>query len=167
MLPEDILLSDLFDEFYLIPDTANFQPVKRKEIIEEINDELKFTGTNNRKTFWVYNDKDQFSGDAKVMLESLVVKGLGWSLEDITWFSLADNSPVTFTRLKDFFSPEYVIFWGCDEFLKENRIPQKWHEVLKGKEMKVLTVHPVSDYVNKPELKKALWESIQQLFELK
>jgi hypothetical protein len=81
--------------------------------------------------------------------------------------NLSENNWATFQHIKDYFKPKQVVFWGCDEFLNANKIPQKFYEVLVGKEFKVLCVKNVSDYENNIDVKKLLWVSIQKLFDIK
>ena len=166
MLTEEKQIFDLFDEFYLIDDEMQFQPVKGKEIPKITNTEFVFKGTNKKKMVFVHQDKGQLAEKDRLMIENLVTKAIGWSMDDIALLNLSQNTPATIQSIKDFFKPEQIIFWGCDEFLKANGIPQKHHEVLRGKEMKVLTVQPVSFYQT-AELKKVLWQSIRALLELK
>jgi hypothetical protein len=166
MLSEEIQLFDLFDEFYLINDEPKIQPVKGKEILKITKREFTFTGTNKKKTVFVYNDKNQLSDNDTIMLENLVTKGLKWGMEDIIILNLSQNEFATIIDIKDFFKPEQIIFWGCDDFLAANKIPQRLHEVLKGKELKVLTVNEINTY-DSTEQKTILWKSIQNLLEIK
>jgi hypothetical protein len=167
MLTEDQDILALFDEFYFIPETAPIQPVKEKEIIKETSKEFKFIGGNKKRVLFVFNDKNQLSGEDLVMVENLVTKAIGWSMDDIALINLSQNEQINFQEMKNFFNPLHVLFWGCDEFLAVNSIPQKNYEVLNGKTTKVLTVQPISTYLTQPDLKKLLWASIQSLFELK
>jgi hypothetical protein len=166
MLREEIQIFDLFDEFYLIQDELKIQPPKEKETNITTKNEFTFTGTNKRKTLFVYNDKNQLSDNDLLMLENIVTKGIGWSMDDIAFLNLFQNQFATILLIKNFFAPQQIIFWGCEEFLKSNKIPQKLHEVLRGKEINVLAVHEISFYQTN-EQKKVLWSSIKHLLDLK
>ena len=166
MLTEEKQIFDLFDEFYLIKDEVQFPPVKGKEIPNKTNNDFVFTGANKKKTLFVHYDEDQLSENDQLMIANLVIKGIGWSMDDIAVISLSQNEQATIQNIRDFFKPAQIIFWGCDKFLKANHIPVKMHEVLRGKEMKVLSVQPVAFYQT-AEQKKILWQSIRDLLELK
>jgi len=166
MLREEIQIFDLFDEFYFIQDEVKIEPVKGNEIKNITKNEFTFTGTNKRKTVFVYNDKNQLSDNDLLMLENLVKKGIGWPLEEIVLLNIEQNTFATIQKIKEFFTPSQIVFWGCDEFLTQNKIPSKLYEVLKGKELNVLTVHSFSFYQTN-EQKKVLWNSIKNLFNLK
>ena len=100
MLSEEIQLFDLFDEFYLINDEPKIQPVKGKEILKITKREFTFTGTNKKKTVFVYNDKNQLSSNDTIMLENLVTKGIKWSMEDIIILNLSQNEFATIPATK-------------------------------------------------------------------
>ena len=165
MLNEEIDILDLFDEFYLLPEEKKIQPVKGKEILKITNNEFAYSGTNKMKTIMVYNDKNQLSDNDQLMLENLISKGIGWSMNNIVILDLAQNTFATIQLIKDFFKPEKIIFWGCDDFLAINKIPQKLHEVLKGKEINVLTVREISFYQTADQ-KKLLWNAIKTLLNI-
>jgi len=165
MLNEEKEILDLFDEFYLIMDEEKIQPVKGKEISKITKSEFNFNGTNKHKTVFVYNDKNQLSENDHLMLENLVTKGIGWDMNDLVLLDLNKNKFATLPLIKEFFHPKQLVFWGCEEFLSVNKIPQKLHEVLKGKEINVLTVQDIS-YYQTSDQKKLLWKSIQQLLGL-
>lgn len=167
MLTEEQDITGLFDEFYLIPEAPSVQPVKEKEIPKEIPKEFSFSGANNKRILFVYDQPVKLSGDELQMVENLVTRAIGWSMDDLALMNLSEQSQQDFARIKTFFNPQHIIFWGCDAFLSSNNIPQKMHEVLHGKEMKVLSAHAPVTYQQQPELKKALWDSIRQLFDLK
>ena len=165
MLGEEKQIFSLYDEFYLIDDVKNL-PVKEKEIYIDTNNEFIFTGANKTKTVFVYNDKNQLSDTDKLMLENLVNKGIGWKFEEVVLLNLFNNQFATIQNIKDFFKPSQIIFWGCENFLTTNKISIKFHSVLRGKEMNVLIANEISSYQTNEE-KKLLWNSIQNLLDLK
>ncbi len=167
MLAEDQDIFQLFDEFYLIDGTPPIQAVKEKQIIKEITNQFHFIGANKKNTLFIYDDKNKLLEKNLMMVETLIKNGIGWSVDDIALINLSENNWATFQQLKEYFNPKQVIFWGCDEFLNANKIPQKFYEVLVGKEFKVLCVKRISDYENNLDVKKLLWVSIQKLFDIK
>ncbi len=167
MLNENQIIPELFDEFYFITEQEFQMPVKRNEIPEQINDEFKFTGTNKRKTLFVHNDINQLSETEKIMLENLVVKAIGWKMDEFILLNLNDNSLKNFQEIKTHFQVEKIIFWGCESFLEQYHIPKKPYEVMRGKELTVLQVEPFNTYISNPDKKKDLWQAIRQLLDLK
>lgn len=165
MIPEEIY--DLFDEFYFLEEPLSNKPVKRNEIIEEIHSVFKFSGTNQNKTLWVYNDINQLSDEDNLMIENLIVKGLGWNKNDVILLDLNENKGYSFVDIKTFFKPSFIILWGCDQFLYANSIQFKPHEIFIENDLRILTVLSIESYKNNPILKKTLWESIKQLFSIK
>ena len=108
MLNENQIIPELFDEFYFITEQEFQMPVKRNEIPEQINDEFKFTGTNKRKTLFVHNDINQLSETEKIMLENLVVKAIGWKMDEFILLNLNDNSLKNFQEIKTHFQVEKI-----------------------------------------------------------
>jgi hypothetical protein len=166
MLREEIQIFNLFDEFYFIQDEVKIETTKGNDTKNITQNEFTFTGTNKRKTVFVYNDINQLSDNDLLMLENLVNNGIGWPLQEIVLLNLEQNTFATIQKIKEFFTPTQIIFWGCDEFLVQNKIPLKLHEILRGKEINVLTVRNFSFYQSKEE-KILLWNSIKNLFNLK
>jgi hypothetical protein len=167
MLTEDQDITGLFDEFYFIPESPPIRPVKENEIIKKTIKEFQFVGGNKKKVLFIYDQKDQLVGNDLLLIENLVTKAIGWTMDDIVLFNLSQNEQTTMQDIKNYFNPSSVLVWGCADFLASNAIPQKLHEVLSGKTLKVLAVHPIDMYHVHPDLKKALWPAIQNLLELK
>jgi len=167
MSADNIIYSELFEEFFILTETEKFQPVKAKENPLETNTKITFTGTNKRKTLFVYNDINQLSENDLTMIRNLVVKGIGWSMEDIALINLSENSDTKFEDIRNFFSSEKIIFWGCETFMQENKIPRKVHEVIKGREINILSANMFSFYSDNIEQKKNLWEAMKKIFDRK
>lgn len=115
----------------------------------------------------MYNDINQLSENDFEMLKNIVVKGIGWTMDELAIMNLSENPALKFEYIKIFFLPKKIIFWGCEDFLNQNKIPQKIHEVMIGKEIDVLNVYDFSFYTNNVEMKKNLWLALKKMFDIK
>jgi hypothetical protein len=149
-------LAELFDEFYLVDNPLPAAKVKEK------SGEIRFEGGNKNHILLLLR-KALVKGGAEEQMMDKILGALGISKEDIALLSLEENPGISWEEIRAKFSPEKVVAWDCAEFLGNNRIPLKLHEVQSGATMKLLTVGSPADYLTDLANKRMLWESMQQL----
>jgi hypothetical protein len=167
MFPDLNEISGLFDEFYLVNEPVAKQPVKRTEIIEQTNAELRFIGSASSRILFIFEEASAaLSAESEALLEGLVTKGLQRNMNEVVLFNLLQNPGVDFKRIRESFRPAHIVFWGCDAFVKAQGLPQETDTVIRGKEARLLRVKPFGIYIEQTALKKKLWENLKALFEI-
>lgn len=144
----------LFDEIYV---------VKEKDFSIQIN----YLGSNHPKVLHaVYVSESEFNNQID-FIYSVTEKGLKINRNDVAIVNLMSQPAIKMQNLADYFSCNYIIFWGCQDWLKQQNLPiQNYSNILHGG-IHCIVVEPSDVIAADSSRKILLWKILQMVFFVK
>lgn len=148
-------IADLYDEFYLTNDSGKIPPKESKKI----KNTLIFLGQKNPKILFVISDLQELTGQNDQMIRNLIEKAIGISMEQAAIVFTIPNHEYTIDEIIGEIGARAVVVWGGDKSLPK-------YIVHESSEVRRVTVDSVSLFHESVDLKRKLWECIQQLLQM-
>ena len=146
-------LTDLFDEFYVVQETAH-QPVKERENTLKVN----LDGKEQAELMFVFSSRLQGVDDE--MIHKLIHNAMKLNRETVSFMYLSDNQGLSFGDMIKITSAKRVLVWGASKWVGSELIS---YQPIGVHNLQSLLVDEPAVYHNNIELKTKLWTASQQL----
>ncbi len=149
----DDFLAPLFDELFV---------VKEKDFSIQYNR----LGSGYHKLLLLVDtqDIDYLENADLELLKSIIDKGLRKKMDDVWILNLNTYKTASLQDLIDYFKPFQIIVWGCENWLKKEKIKLEVHQQGMIKSVDFLKANALNTYLSDNAMKGKLWKALQKMF---
>jgi len=149
------------DDEFVLPLFEELYAVKETDFSIEINP----LGSGKSKILMLCESKSSTYLDEADMnlLSGILEKGLRRAIDDIWLINIA-HEKAGFDFLLDRLKPQFLISWGCDEYLIRQQIRLDVHEQASITGCNMLKAMPLSAYQHDQAAKGKLWIALKKMF---
>jgi hypothetical protein len=144
-------LAGLYDEFFLIEESA---PVAPKEK-QKIRNSLTYYGKNTRGILFIYLQSVPLKQEEHEMMKNMLERAAQIPYNDIIHCPAYKNVDYQVQEMIEELKPKLVVVWGGESTTK--------HKAEKDTDRVIIYNHEVSEYVNSNELKREMWQALEPL----
>jgi hypothetical protein len=151
-ISDDFILP-LFDEIFVVKErdfSIEYQPLglgKQKLLMLVSSDSAEFLEI----------------GDLN-LLQTIVDKGLRKQMDDVWVVNLNRFPNPNIELIWDYYKPNQVIIWGCQEWVKKQSYTTELHKQAYLNGAEVLQANSLNSYISDPAGKAKLWSALQRMF---
>ncbi|MBC7381730.1 MAG: hypothetical protein H7296_01905 [Bacteroidia bacterium] len=149
----DDFLAPLFDEIF---------EVKEKDFSIQYN----VLGLGKQKLLLLVDAQgiDYLADPELQLLKSIIDKGLRKDFDDVWVLNLNTCKDATLQELINHFKPFQLIVWGCENWIKREKIKLENHQQAMLSNVDLLKAYPLNTYLTDNALKSKLWIALQRMF---